>query len=203
MLQLNKKPVLIVGGGKIAARKAPALIAAGAKLTILSPELHESLQGQNIQWIRAEYQPETLAELRPVLLFAATNQPALNQQIAEDARKLSIFANLADNAEASDFHNMAILEKVPFTVAISSGAASPALLSLLKQRLASALSDGLILFAQWLGELRVLAREEIDRQESRQALYERLIASDVLHLLETGKSEEAKSLFNSIIEEAR
>lgn len=201
-LQLNQKPVLIVGGGKVAARKVPALLSAGAKVTIISPLLHESLSALPIEWINAEYQADFLVKLRPVLLFAATNNPEINQAILRDARHYGIFINMADESDSSDFHNMALLEKPPFTIAMSSNAVSPALLVLVRERISAVLSDGLITLANWLGDLRSRARGKLTNQEARQALYQRIIASDVLSLLESGDSEAAQQRFNAILEEA-
>lgn len=201
-LQLNGKRILIVGGGKVAARKVPALLAAGAKLTILSPNLDKSLQTLPLNWIQADYSRSLLENLRPALLFAATNQPEVNQAIRKDAQELGIWLNLADDAESSDFHNMATIDKSPFTIAISSAGSSPALLRLLKERIDAVLSDGLIALAHWLGAIRSKTRDKLQNQSERQALYERIIASDVLALLEAGKDEEAQALFNQLVEEA-
>ena len=206
-LQLDNKEVLIIGGGKVAARKVPALLAAGAKVTIISPALDESLRDLPIEWIQSEYQAdvyraEYILKQQPVLIFAATNKPEINQLVLKVARQLGIFVNMADESESSDFHNMAMLEKAPFTIAISSSGSSPALLNLVRERIDKVLSAGLITMANWLGDLRSSAREKLNNQTERQALYERIIASEVLSLLESGKPEEAKTLFNAILEEA-
>jgi siroheme synthase-like protein len=201
-LQLKDRRVLIVGGGKVAARKARALIAASAKLSILSPSLDDSLRGQAFTWLQSEYYQDAIRVEKPILVFAATDDEALNKQIAQDAQSQNVLVNLANDAEASDFHNMALIEKSPFTIGISSNANSPALLMLVKERLAAAITDGLVTFGTWLGSLRSAARVSISSQEDRQRLYTRVVASDVLALLEAGKNEEAKFLFDKLVEEA-
>jgi precorrin-2 dehydrogenase/sirohydrochlorin ferrochelatase len=201
-LQLAGKRVLIIGGGKVAERKAPALIDAGANLFIISPEIDESLRGLSFNWLHEEYSQRALSLVRPILVFAATNKPELNQQIAQDAYRANCLVNLASDPEVSDFHNMAVVERGIFTIGISSNGASPALLNLVKERITAVLSDGLVTLGTWLGNLRSKAKSTIEKQEDRQALYNRIVSSNVLALLEAGKHEEAQALFKQLIDEA-
>jgi siroheme synthase-like protein len=97
---------------------------------------------------------------------------------------------------------MAIVERGAFIIGISSNANSPALLHILRERIAAVISDGLVTLGAWLGNLRSSAKITIKSQEERQALYERILASEVLPLLETGKNEEAQALFNKLVEDA-
>lgn len=205
-LNLQSKSVLIVGGGAVASRKAPPLLIAGAKLSIISPEITDSLnalveQGQ-IHWYKQAYESSLLITLKPILVFAATSSQTVNQQIAQDAQALSAWVNHVADTGASDFQNMAILEKAPFTIAMNSAGASPALLGILKSRLATVLTDGFVTFANWLGALRPQAQTHLAEQAQRQALYERLIQSDVLNLLEKGQADLARQEFERIVEDS-
>jgi precorrin-2 dehydrogenase/sirohydrochlorin ferrochelatase len=201
-LQLAGKKVLIIGGGKIAARKATALIEAYATVFVFSPTLDEAFNGLAINWIQGEYEDSNHDFSNYSLIFAATDNPEVNYRVGLHAKQSAIFVNVLDNSTMSDFHNMAVVERGTFTIGISSNGVSPALVKILKERIAAVISDGFLTFGIWLASLRVIAKVTESTQPERQALYERIIASEVLNLLEAGKREEAQALFNKLVEEA-
>jgi len=101
MLNLTGKSVVVVGGGKIAARKIARLIEADAVVTVISPKVTLSIkhyvQDNQVRWLKQPYSLNTLSRCYPVLVFAATESEQINRQIAADSRRTDPdYTRLAD-----------------------------------------------------------------------------------------------------------
>lgn len=205
MLHLHDRQVAVVGGGRVAARKVRQLRKAGARILLISPnatdELQELAGAGDILWRRESYQRDSFQSDMPVLVIAATDDPRVNQVVAQDAHRIRALCNVADGSrERSDFSNMAQIDQPPLTIALSSQGKSPALLQLLKARLADELAEDWATLADWLGDLRA-SGENGSAQPHRQRVYRRVLASDVLALLRQGQTERARRRFERIVQE--
>lgn len=205
MLHLHDRQVAVVGGGRVAARKVRQLRKAGARILLISPnatdELQELAGAGDILWRREHYQRDSFQSDMPVLVIAATDDPRVNQVVAQDAHRIRALCNVADgSSERSDFSNMAQIDQPPLTIALSSQGKSPALLQLLKARLADELAEDWATLADWLGDLRA-SGENGSAQPHRQRVYRRVLASDVLALLRQGQTERARRRFERIVQE--
>ena len=123
------RTVAVVGGGDVAARKTAALLAAGARVRIGAPELHPQLaqwaaQGR-ISHVPGPFQEGWLDDVW--LVVAATDDAAVNRQVAAAAGRRRLWVNVVDDAQLSSFHVPAIVDRSPLIVAISSGGAAPML----------------------------------------------------------------------------
>ena len=206
MLHLQDRQVAVVGGGPVGERKARHLLRAGARVLLISPALTHGLRtladSGTIDWIAKAYQRDLLNDYMPILVIAATSDPRVNQTVAQDAQRIRALCNVASgSSELSDFSNMAAIEQPPLTIGVSSNGASPAIASLLKQRLKRELGGEYAQLAQWLGEARAGQGQQPPTQAERQMLYQRIISSDVLDQLRAGECERARQLFDSILAE--
>lgn len=204
LLNLQNKPVAVVGGGRVATRKVKGLLASGARPLVISPALTTDLQALadegKIRWIQAKYRRDMLNGYMPVLVIATTDDKRVNQTVAQDAHRIRALANVADGSrDDSDFSNMALIHQPPLTIALTSHGASPALLRQLKAWLTEALGDEYVILSAWLGEIRQPLKGEIDVLEERQRVYRQIVESDVLSLLRSGQSEQARRIFQQII----
>src|SRR5437660_7748081 len=153
-LSLEGKVCVVIGVGHVAVRKVRALLTTGAHITVVSPVLHSELQAlvsaSLVSHIPSEYAVEHLAGAR--IVFAATNNPEVNQQIAQDAHERGLWVNVADNPDVSDFYVPATIHRKDLTVAISTEGGSPAFAryvrTLLEQTLGEALGQTLEMIAQ-------------------------------------------------------
>jgi precorrin-2 dehydrogenase/sirohydrochlorin ferrochelatase len=205
MLNIVGKRCVVVGGGKVAARKIVGLLDSGAQATVISPDLNPDLQryadaGQ-IQWISRAYDSVLLTDLRPLLVFAATDSPEVNRQVAEEARALSALVNIVDDPTNGDFHNMLSVRRDPITVALSTGGASPALAKRLKQRIENAIGDDDAIIAQWLGEIRPQIKIQFDSQSDRADLYNAILDSDIPSLLSENRTDAAYDRLHDFLKE--
>lgn len=201
MLNLTDKAVVVVGGGKIAVLKISRLHNAGAKVTVISPEITSEIDEKRIRWLAQPYSFDALSRCYPVLVFAATDSENINQQVAADSRRIGAWVNVLSDSDASDFHNMAIIEQAPLTIGISTNGTSPAFLKTIKAKIEAALGQNLHILAQWLGEIRSDVKVNIDRQAQRQQIYEQIVQSDVLDLLQAGEIESARAKFDVLLAE--
>jgi precorrin-2 dehydrogenase/sirohydrochlorin ferrochelatase len=200
LLDLRGRRVVAVGGGRVSARKVSDLLTAGADVTVISPALCEELAEirDRFAWREMEYAPGMLTEIRPLLVFTATDSPDVNQQVAGDARALGILVNTTDNSKTGDFTNMATIRRGEITIGLATGGASPALTAHLHERLESAIGDEYAILARWLGELRPLVKAQVP-QEQRAALWQAILASEVLAHLRDGDEAGARAMIDALI----
>ena len=144
LIGLAGAPVVVVGGGVVAARKVAGLLPVEATITVIAPELGEELRALHEQgafvWQPRVYQMGDLAGAR--LAFAATNVRAVNAQVAEEAARHHILCNVADDPAAGDFHLPATHRADGMVIAISSSGQSPRRATSLRNRIAQWLASG-------------------------------------------------------------
>ena len=143
--RLDNKPVLLVGGGEVAQRKARLLLDAGAHLTVVAPELDPELTelaaNGSIEWLAGEFASEQLAG--KWLVVAATDRREVNALVYQSANMARIFANVVDDPKRSSFIMPSIIDRSPPMVAISSGGKAPVLARLLREKLEALLPQHL------------------------------------------------------------
>ena len=134
-LRLKNQLIVIIGAGRIAKRKIPNLLAAGAKINIIDPALLPDIPlHPQLTHYKRDYRPTDLSSAR--LIFAATNDSLVNTRITEDAATIGILCCRVDSAENSDFITPARLLRPPLSFSISTGGESPAMASVLRDLLA-------------------------------------------------------------------
>ncbi|MBF0531966.1 MAG: bifunctional precorrin-2 dehydrogenase/sirohydrochlorin ferrochelatase [Candidatus Omnitrophica bacterium] len=137
-LRLKGAECLIVGGGNVAWRKIKVLKKFGAALTCISPEFVAPLE----KWGRegkvcCQYRryPQNLSLKKYQLVFAATDDPAVNRRVAADAARAKILVNVADQSAPGTMIMPAILKRKYFLISVSTGGRSPALAKQLRDKL--------------------------------------------------------------------
>ena len=204
LLHLQDKQVAVIGGGRVATRKVRHLLHSGARVLVISPHVSTELAGLaaegQIELIQSEYRRDLLNKHMPILVIATTDEEAVNQIVAQDAQRIRALTNVANgSSDNSDFSNMAVINRQPLTIALSTNGASPAMLRGLKQQLELAVGDEYAVLGEWLGELREPLKDRLDSQMARQELYRHILDSDVLALLRDGQRESARQIFDDIV----
>ena len=139
-LRLEGRAALVAGGGAVAHRKVAGLLAAGAAVTVVAPELVPPLAALaadgSITWLAQLATAEVFASLpRALLVFCATDDRAANAAFGKAAKEAGALVNDATTPELCDFFLPAALHDGDLLVTISTGGASPALARTLKKRL--------------------------------------------------------------------
>lgn len=155
-LALEGKPCLVVGGGAVALGKVSGLLRAGARVTVVSPalrpELLELLEQGRIRHSAREYEARDIEGM--TLVMVATDDGAVNRQVATDCRAGGVWVNASDDPPNCDFILPSVIRKGQVTVAASTAGASPALARRLREELEVYLSDDFEPLADLLAEMR-------------------------------------------------
>jgi len=132
-LDLKDRPVLVVGAGKVALRKARGLLEAGARITVVAPECEPEFESLPVRLVRRRFRASDLADV--LLVFAATDDRLTNHRIAIAAKGKGVFANIADCAEECGFWVPARVRRGDVQIAISTGGESPRVTAELRRKL--------------------------------------------------------------------
>lgn len=185
-LRLAGEPVLVVGGGEVAARKIDLLLRTSAQVRVVAPELVPGLAERaaagDIVHIASEFRPEHLDGVR--LAIAATDKRATNAWVARQAERRNIPVNVVDDRELSRFIVPAIVDRSPVVVAVGSSGDAPVLTRRLRERLESFLPQRLGALAKLAGKLRPTIKARIETPARRRRFWENFfdgaLAADVL-----------------------
>lgn len=182
MMDLRGMHVLLVGGGKIAGRKANQLLAAGAKLTVISPEIGDEIrtleQAGQLERIAREARMEDAENYR--IVYAASGDEALNERIAEAARRSGALVNVASRAQAGNFIHPAVLRRGRLVVTASTSGAGPSAASALIRELDERFGREYETYAEFLYVMRQKIRDSVSEPEVRHRLMRKLTETDIL-----------------------
>jgi uroporphyrin-III C-methyltransferase / precorrin-2 dehydrogenase / sirohydrochlorin ferrochelatase len=179
-LRLESRPVVVVGGGSVALRKVRWLLKAGARVTVVAPELHAQLAAQaargELRHIGAPFSAAQLAEA--VAVVAATGDRAVNSAVAHAARARNLAVNVVDDPQLSSFIFPAIVDRAPILVAVSSSGGAPVLARWVRAQIEALLPARLGALARFMGAQRAAARRRLGAAAHR-GFWERMIAGPV------------------------
>ena len=191
-LNLDNRRVLIVGGGAVAARKAASCLEAGARVSVVAPNLIEGFAAP-VEHLARTYRSGDCDGFD--LVFAATNSRAVNAQIGAEARSNKIWCNIADDAQASDFWTQSVVRRGPIEIGVSTGRLSPVLARHLREKIEAIVGPEYI-------KVQDLAREVKIPLERRGDFWRALLQSDVLDLLRDGKEDAARAQMEELLAQA-
>lgn len=177
ILQLRGRRAVVVGGGKVAARKIHGLLEAGAEIVMIAPEAEPELQalaaGGMIVWKKKRFDPDDLAEA--FLVIAATNDRKVNEAVAQAAAPGQL-VNVVDDPERCDFHVPAVIRRGPLTIAVSTGGASPAVARRIRRELEEKYGEEYRPYLEFLQRARGIVLREVEDAEGRKRLFQALAA---------------------------
>ncbi|HEX6422799.1 MAG TPA: bifunctional precorrin-2 dehydrogenase/sirohydrochlorin ferrochelatase [Acidimicrobiales bacterium] len=186
------RPCLVVGGGRVAVTKVRGLVEAGARVTVVAPDvdarIDEMAAGGEVTVERRAYRPGEVRSHRFVV--AATGDPTVNQQVYDDGEAAGVWVNSADDPDRCSAILPARVRQGRLTVTVSTGGHSPAVAAWVREQLAEQLGpeyDQLI-------ELLAEARNEVQTRGvgTEQLDWRRALDSGILDLVRAGRLEDAK-----------
>jgi len=193
-LNLFGKKCSVIGGGQVAERKVVTLLSTGARLQVVSPlvtqRIEEIAANNKITWIKESFSQEFIKD--SFLVVAATNNREVNKTISTYCQKNNILVNVIDSTIESNFIVNSFLKRGDLILAISTNGKSPALSRKIKEELKELYGPEYAILLNILGEIRDLAKKTIKDENKRNKFLKDVIEKDILHLIRSGRSEEAR-----------
>lgn len=189
MLSLRGHRCLVVGGGRVALGKVRGLLAVGADVTVVAPEVLDelaALEGVSVE--RRAYAAGEAAGYR--LVLTATGVPDVDRAVFADGEGAGAWVNSADDPANCSFTLPAVVRRGPITVAVSTGGHSPAMASWLRSRLAEELGPEYEILLELLAERREALRSEGIATEGSN--WQDVLGSGMLDLVRAGRIAEAR-----------
>ena len=161
-LDLSGRRCVVVGGGKVAGRKARKLLQARARVVVISPDIETELESVAVEVHRRPYREGDLEGA--YLAFAATDSREVNAAVAREGKERDIPVNVADRPTEGDFALPSTLRRGGLQVAVSTGGASPNLARRIKDELERVFGP------EWAGIVEELGRSRRDGEKSDERL---------------------------------
>jgi siroheme synthase-like protein len=199
VLELARRPCLVVGGGVVAERKVEGLLAADADVTVVSPDITELLSAHRAAGrIRHHARPYRPGDLQGMaLVFTALDDPEVTRTIVAEAQALGVWLNAADDPAHCSFILPGVVRRGALTIAVASGATSPAVTRALREHLDS------VLGAEWTTLAALAAEARRDLQAARRPadgeVWRRALGPAVRTLIADGRVDEARHRLRAIL----
>ncbi len=199
MLDVTARPIVIVGGGKVAARKCTGLLAAGAtSIRVVSPEFCDGVPSAVVR-VAERFEARHLDGAG--LVFAATNIPAVNDAVVRDAHARGLLVNRADGSdtEPGDFATPALHREGAVTLTVSAGG-SPVLATKIRDCIVRHLDRDLLMMADAMTQLRDTVLNDPNASEAqRRAVFLQLASDEAIAALRDGGLEGLTSWVRSAL----
>jgi siroheme synthase-like protein len=198
-LLVRDRRVVVVGAGRIAARKIEPLLELGADVVVIAPEVgsevREWADAGRLRLHERAVAPDDLDGAW--LAVTATSSAAVNEAVKRAGEARRIFVNAADDPAHCSFTLMSVVRRSDLVVAIGTGGRSPALATWLKRRAEAELGPEYETLLGLLAE----AREELRSggASSEDADWQRAFDSGILDLVRAGRIDEAKELLRTCL----
>jgi len=173
-LNVTGRPVVLVGGGRVAAAKLQQLLAAGARVTVVAPEISDAITtnanvGAAFQAVRVRVVERRFeaTDLAGAWLVVAAATPDVNRAVAAAAEERRLFVNAVDDPANATAYLSGVVRRDGVTIAISTSGDAPALTSLLREGLDALLPRDLATWIERARAQRVVWRRDAIPMEQR------------------------------------
>jgi precorrin-2 dehydrogenase/sirohydrochlorin ferrochelatase len=202
-LDIQNRQCLIVGGGAVGTRKVNTLLECGARVTVVSPEptpqLTRLASEGSITLEKRDYRSDDITGM--FLVIGATDDESLNRRVSKDAERAHILCNIADRPEVCNFILPSIVRRGDLVITVSTSGKSPALAKHLRQKLEAQFGREYADFLLLMGTIRKKLLSQAHAPEAHKDLFHKLIDSNLIELMQAGKTEEINSLLYKILGE--
>lgn len=198
-LRVRGQPCLVVGGGEVALRKVQSLMRAGAKVTVVAPQLVEGLLALAVEGrithLEKSFEVSDLSG--SILVVSATNHATVNQEVYQAAQLRRLPVNVVDCPELCSFIFPAIIDRSPLVIAVSSGGASPVLARNVRAQLELLFPKAYGQLAAFAEERRSITKSRIEDPSKRRRFWERVLAGPLRDQILTAQIDEAAKRFDA------
>jgi precorrin-2 dehydrogenase/sirohydrochlorin ferrochelatase len=199
-LNLEDEPCLVVGGGAVALRKAEALIASGAKVKVVSPQVTPEIEAlEEVEIARREFRIEDLRGR--FLVISATDSREVNEKVATEARRRGMLVNVVDVPDLCNFFVNSQMRRGDLTISISTGGASPALAKRIRKELEKSYGEEYAGFLSLMREYRPLILKEVTDPDRRSRVFKGLANARIEETYRAEGEATARKAIERIINE--
>ncbi len=197
-LNIKGERCVIIGGGKVAYRKACSLKESGADVVVVSPEVcPEMINEEGLVLIKQEYVERFLDGA--LLVIAATDNEAINKKVSLDAEKRNIIVNVVDYPELCSFIVPSTINRGDLCISISTGGASPAVSKRIRTELETVFGKEYEEYLDLLTRMRSLAMSSVKDSVKRRKILQRLAEKDIFDTVRDEGVESAEIKMRGII----
>ncbi len=203
MLNIENKPVLVVGGGTVAKRKIKDLLALKAQVTVIAPSILDEIfdiiaSVENCHCKQRTFHLSDIADLRPFIVFAATDNLLLNREITNYCNANQILVNSITEPSEGSLSVQAAIRKPQYAVSVSTYGQGPGFSKTLKEYLESVLDDKFDLAVKLYVDIRQWLFTVYDDSEIRIHYLRKLTINNIYSLM----NEEALE-YNQLLEKVK
>lgn len=204
MLNLRQRRVVVVGGGTVAEHKVRGLVAAGARVRVVSPVLTPALRAlADDGAIEVEERPYRRGDLDGAMMaVAATNVPAVNRAVQEEADAGRVLVNVVDDGDQGDFVVPSVHRRGDVTVTVSTAGQCPTLAVRLRERIGELVRDEHATFARLAGSRRAEIARRVPDDTARSRLWYRIVDSGSIDAIARGDTVAAWRIVEDLVREA-
>ena len=198
-LLVRGRRVVVVGGGRIAARKVEPLLDLGAEVVVVAPEVSAEIRGwADAGRVRLELRPFAPADLDGAwLALTATGDPEVDGAVFAAGEAVRVWVNSADDPAHCSFTMMSVVRRADVVVAFGTGGRSPALAAYLRRLLTDELGPEYEVLLELLSEAREGLRAS--GRSTEDADWQRAFDQGIVELVRAGRVADAKELLNSCL----
>ncbi len=194
--KLQGRPVLVVGGGEVALRKARLLADAGASLRVVTPEVRDDFrqmieQGGGELRLRG-YLSNDLAGV--CLVIAATDDEPLNAQISAECQAIGLPVNVVDAPALCSVIFPAIVDRSPLIVAVTSGGDAPVLARLIRAKIETWIPSSYGQLASLAKKFRAQVKGLLPNVQQRRVFWEDVFQGPIAERVFSGQLAEGERL---------
>lgn len=198
MVDLKRRPCLVVGGGRVAERKAKSLIESGAHVKLVSPtatpRIREWAFAGEIDWLNRTYRKED--NDNQFLVIAATNDKNVNRQVHQAAILRKQWVNVADQPELCNFTVPATVRRGNLQIHISTNGACPAVTKKIRCELEEIYGGEYELYLDLMQEIRKIIQMKVTDNRLRYQLLKELVSEQWIRLCREEPTEARDKMLN-------
>ncbi|HIJ65416.1 MAG TPA: bifunctional precorrin-2 dehydrogenase/sirohydrochlorin ferrochelatase [Candidatus Hydrogenedentes bacterium] len=203
-LKVAERLCVVVGGGRVAERKVDSLLACGANVTVVSPDLTPELEARaaagEVTAFPRQFEPTDLDGA--FLAIAATDDRSVNEAVAAAALARRVLVNVVDVPELCDYYVPASFTRGELLITVSTGGAGPALARRLREELEGRYGPEYDAYLALIARLRDELKSRVSSPEQRGRAMNAFLSSEALSFLREGREGDAEKLVKEYLAQA-
>ena len=201
-VQLEGARVVVVGAGRVAARKVETLLEHGADVTVVSPDAVEEISGWADEGLlRLERRPYARGDLSGALLVvAATSERAVNEAVFAEAQERAMLVNIVDVPDLCNCIVPSVMRRGRLQVAVSTGGAAPSVAREVRRSLEERFPDWWEPYLDLMADVRALVKERVPGPASaRTPLFEAVGGPELRGRVAAGERPSAEDVYTAVV----